>query len=152
MAKIGIFVGSVYGGAEDVAHAVADYLNGEGHEATVFDIPTSEEFLQYQQDIALVITSTTGQGEIPENALPMFQALEDTLPQVPNLRFGVVGMGDSSYGEARYCGAGRQFERLLLELQAKPLAPRLDVDACVNFDALEVVMPWVQTWATPSAA
>ncbi|MGF1688007.1 flavodoxin [Photobacterium japonica] len=147
MAKIGIFVGSVYGGAEDVAHAVASYLNDEGHDAAVFDIPTSEEFLSYQDETVLVITSTTGQGEIPDNALPMYLALEDTLPQVPTLRFGVVAMGDSSYGEERYCGAGRQFESLLLQLQARPVAPRLDVDACVNFDALDVVMPWVQTWA-----
>ncbi|MFZ6043988.1 flavodoxin domain-containing protein, partial [Vibrio natriegens] len=99
-----------------------------------------------------VITSTTGQGEIPDNLLPLFLALNDTFPMLPQLRYGVVAMGDSSYGEDRFCGAGRQFDTLLQELQARPMVERLDVDASVNFDALEVVMPWLKSWAKQADA
>ncbi len=57
----------------------------------------------------------------------------------------MISMGDSSYGEERYCGgAGRQFDELLAQLQAQPVNERLDIDACVHFDALEVAMPWLK--------
>ncbi|PSW12609.1 flavodoxin [Photobacterium sanctipauli] len=146
MAKIGVFVGTVYGGAEEVAEAVVSHLAESGHQVELYLDPTLEEFLAYQQDLALVVSSTTGQGEIPDNLLPLYQSLNDTFPLMPNLRYGVIALGDSSYGEERFCGGGRQFDELLRELQAKPLAERLDVDACVNFDALEVAMPWLVSW------
>ncbi|UTV28266.1 flavodoxin [Photobacterium atrarenae] len=144
MAKIGVFVGTVYGGAEEVAHEAVDLLIDKGHAAQMYLEPKLEDFLEYQHDVALVITSTTGQGEIPENLLPLFAALNDRFPLMPELRFGVIAMGDSSYGEERYCGAGRQFEVLLTELQAKPQVERLDVDACIHFDPMEVAMPWLE--------
>ncbi|KLV08496.1 flavodoxin [Photobacterium aquae] len=152
MARIGVFVGSVFGGAEDVADAVTEFLTAQGHEAEMFTVATLDEFLGYRSDRVLVISSTTGQGEIPENLLPLFQMLRDHFPLLPDLGYGVVAMGDSSYGEDRYCGAGRQFDTLLTELQAKPLAPRLDVDACIHFDPLEVVMPWLQEWLVQAEA
>ncbi len=65
MAKVGVFVGSVYGGAEDVAQEVVELLIVRGHVAQLFLEPQIEDFLDYQNDAALVITSTTGQGEIP---------------------------------------------------------------------------------------
>ena len=152
MAKIGVFVGSVFGGAEEVAQEVERYLVEAGHQVELFFEPTLDEFLGYQQDLALVVSSTTGQGEIPDNLLPLYQALNDTFPLMPQLRYGVISLGDSSYGEDRFCGGGRQFDELLLQLQAKPLAERLDVDACVNFDALEVAMPWLEGWAKQADA
>ncbi|OAN14008.1 flavodoxin [Photobacterium jeanii] len=143
MAKVGIFVGSVFGGAEDVAFEVAAKLRESGHQSEVYTEPTLEDFVAYQQDMVLVVSSTTGQGEIPENLLPLYTALNDQFPLMPALRYGVIALGDSSYGEDRYCGGGRQFDELLSQIQAKPVAPRLDVDACINFDALEVVLPWL---------
>ncbi|MGF1693500.1 flavodoxin [Photobacterium kagoshimensis] len=143
MAKIGVFVGSVFGGAEDVAEEVTAKLNESGHLAQVYLDPELSDFMTYQQDMVLVISSTTGQGEIPDNLLPLFMALSDQFPLMPAMRYGVIALGDSSYGEDRFCGGGRQFDELLQQLQAKPVAPRLDVDACVNFDALDVVLPWL---------
>ncbi|GAB3533325.1 flavodoxin [Photobacterium alginatilyticum] len=143
MAKVGVFVGSVYGGAEDVAQEVVGQLIAKGHAAQLFLDPQIEDFLEYQNDVALVITSTTGQGEIPDNLLPLYLALNEQFPLLPGLAYGVISMGDSSYGEERYCGAGRQFDELLAQLQAKSVNERLDIDACVNFDALEVAIPWL---------
>lgn len=144
MAKVGVFVGSVYGGAEDVAQEVVELLIVRGHMAQLFLEPQIEDFLDYQNDAALVITSTTGQGEIPDNLLPLYLALNEQFPLLPKLEYGVISMGDSSYGEERYCGAGRQFDELLAQLQAQPVNERLDIDACVHFDALEVAMPWLK--------
>ncbi|MDO6707795.1 flavodoxin [Photobacterium sp. 1_MG-2023] len=146
MANIGVFVGSVFGGAEEVAEEIVSELKANGHQAELFVEPNLDDFLAYRDDVALVVTSTTGQGEIPENLLPLFTALNDQFPLMPALNYGVIAMGDSSYGEDRYCGGGRQFDALLQELQAKPVTARLDIDACVNFDATEAALPWLKTF------
>lgn len=148
MAKVGVFVGSVFGGAEDVAQEVVETLTAKGHVVQLYLEPLLTDFLEYQNDVVLIVTSTTGLGELPDNILPLYFALNDQFPLLPNLRYGVISMGDSSYGEERYCGAGRQFDDLLQQLQASPLAERLDIDACVNFDALEVTRPWLSGFIT----
>lgn len=143
MAKIGVFVGSVFGGAEDVAQDVITQLSSNGHTAQLYLDPQLDDLLAYKNDTIVVITSTTGRGEVPDNLLPLYVALNDQFPLMPQLSYGVISMGDSSYGEDRYCGAGRQFDEMLQQLQAKPIEERLDIDACVNFDALDVALPWL---------
>lgn len=152
MARIGVFVGSVFGAAEEVAHEVSHSLSRAGHLVEIYLSPSLDDFLDYHQDVVLMITSTTGQGELPDNLLPLYQSLHDLAPLMPQLRFGIIALGDSSYGEARYCGAGRQIDAQLQQLQAIPLVPRLDVDACIHFDPLEVVMPWLQEWEKQAEA
>ncbi len=55
----------------------------------------------------------------------------------------MIALGDSSYGET-FCGGGRQFEELLIELQGKIIQPRLDIDAMVDFEPEPVALPWVE--------
>jgi len=143
MAKVGVFVGSVFGGAEEVAQEVVEQLISSGYITQLYLEPQLNDFLEYQNDAALVITSTTGQGEIPDNLMPLYLALNDQFPLMPKLGYGVIAMGDSSYGEERYCGAGRQFDQLLQQLQANSVTERLDIDASVNFDALDEAIPWL---------
>ncbi|WP_305460381.1 flavodoxin [Photobacterium leiognathi] len=146
MARLGIFIGSVYGGAEDLAEALAS--SAASIDTQVYFDPTLDDFLDYKDDTVLIISSTTGQGEIPENLLPLYVALQDQFPLLPEQGFGVIAMGDSSYGEDRFCGAGRQFDALLAELGAKSLQPRLDIDAGIHFEPLEVAQDWFDQFVT----
>ncbi len=63
MAKIGIFVGTVYGNALLVAEEAEPALQQQGHDVKIFEDPTLAEWQNYANDVALVITSTTGQGD-----------------------------------------------------------------------------------------
>lgn len=146
--KIGVFVGTVYGGAEEVAEAAVEKLVASGHDAQLYPEPQFDDFIRYREDVVLVVTSTTGEGEIPDNLMPLYLALNEQFPQMPELNYGVIALGDLSYGEERFCGGGRQVDELLQQLQAKPLIPILRVDACVNFDALEVAMPWLDEFVS----
>ncbi|MCD9465352.1 flavodoxin [Photobacterium phosphoreum] len=140
MNKLGIFVGSVYGGAEELAETLAAKLTSVPVE--IFFDSTLDDFMAYDADTVLIISSTTGQGEIPENLLPLYVALKDQFPLLPKQYYGVIALGDSSYGEDRFCGAGRQFDALLTELNSQSVQPRLDIDAGVNFEPLEVAEAW----------
>lgn len=146
--KIGVFVGTVYGGAEEVAEAAVEKLVASGHDAQLYPEPQFDDFIRYRENVVLVVTSTTGEGEIPDNLMPLYLALNEQFPLMPELNYGVIALGDLSYGEERFCGGGRQVDELLQQLQAKPLIPILRVDACVNFDALEVAMPWLDEFVS----
>lgn len=140
MADISIFYGSVYGAAQDLAEKAQQVLTTAGHTAKVVEDPSVEDFKQAQ--LPLFITSTTGQGDLPPNLEFFFADVRDAFPLLDGKSFAVVALGDSSYDE--YCGAGRQVFELMLELQGKPVADMLEVDAIETLEPEEVVLPWLQ--------
>jgi flavodoxin len=141
MSKIGIFVGSVYGNAQHVAEDVNTMLGVQGLTSQVFTDPTLDDFKQVSSMI--FISSTTGQGDIPPNLEFFIQDLRDQFPLMEQKPFAVAGLGDSSYGET-YCGAGRQIFELLTELQGKPMAELLEIDACETLEPEIEVVAWAE--------
>lgn len=144
MSSISIFAGSVYGNAQHVAEEVQTMLESEGVECEVFTDPEVSDFAD--ADSVLVITSTTGQGDVPPNLELFFSDLRDDFPLMNGKSFAVAALGDSSYGES-YCGGGRQFFALLTELQGKPVAELFEVDAMETLAPEEEVVPWVKSIA-----
>lgn len=145
MARISVLVGSVYGGAEFTAEQVCQALQVQGHQAALSDAQSAEQLLAEGSDAWLVVTSTTGSGDLPDNLLPLFLSLKALFPLMPKLRYGVIALGDSSYGDT-FCGAGRQFDELLSELTAVRIGDRLQIDACETMEPEQVALPWVESW------
>lgn len=141
MAKIALIVGSVYGGAQFVAEQAQSLLVGFGHELILYEEPTLDEVLAFNADCWLVITSTTGQGDIPDNLLPFYLDLKNRFPLLTGKTFVVVALGDSSYDT--FCGAGEQFRELLTEVQATEMAPMLRIDACETLEPESLALPWL---------
>lgn len=136
-----IFVGSVYGNAQHVAEEAQTMFETKGVECEVFTDPETSDFIE--AEAVVVISSTTGQGDVPPN-LEMFHSdLRDEFPLMNGKPFAVAALGDSSYGDS-FCGGGRQFSELLLELQGKPVAEMLEVDAIETLSPEEEVVPWLE--------
>jgi flavodoxin len=144
MSSISIFAGSVYGNAQHVAEEVHDMLSAQGIESEVYTDPETSDFTDAES--VLVITSTTGQGDVPPNLELFFSDLGEAFPLMNAKPFAVVALGDSSYGES-YCGGGRQFFELLTELQGKPVAEIFEVDALETLAPEDDVVPWVKSIA-----
>ena len=144
MAKIGIFVGTVYGNALLVAEEAQPILQAQGHEVAVYDDPTLAQWQGYGSDVALVITSTTGQGNFPDNIAALYHDVKDKLGYQPTLRYGVIALGDSSYDH--FCGAGKTFDALLQEQRAQRVGEVLLVDATEDPEPETVTSPWVEAW------
>ena len=134
MAEIGIFVGTMYGNSLLVAEEAEAILTAQGHKATVFEDPELSDWLPYQDKYVLVVTSTTGQG------------IKDTLGFQPNLRYGVIALGDSSY--VNFCNGGKQFDALLQEQSAQRVGEMLLIDASENPEPETESNPWVEHWGT----
>lgn len=144
MASIRILVGSVYGGALLTGRALKKNLEQEGHQITVLENPELED-LADSNDPVLICTSTTGQGEVPPNLLPFYLRLREELPQQPGRPFGVIVLGDSSYGET-YCGAGDLMEEAFYETSARKVGDTLRIDALETTEPELEALPWAREW------
>ena len=145
MPMLKIFVGTMYGGALDVAEQVKPLFEEAGLEVAIFDNPTLEDLTGSPTDLALFCVSTTGSGDYPGNFVPFARALDKQSPGLGQLRYGLIALGDSSYGET-FCGAGRQLDELLQGQGAQRLGERLEVDAMETFMADDAALPWVEEW------
>lgn len=144
MASIRILTGSVYGGALLTARKIKQEMEQEGHQVTVLENPGLED-IAGNNDALLICTSTTGQGEVPPNLLPFYLDLKDQLPQQPDRPFGVIVLGDSSYGDT-FCGAGDLMEEALLETAARKVGDTLKIDALETLEPEAEALDWVRQW------
>lgn len=79
----------------------------------------------------LVLVSTHGEGEPPDNALAFHEFLHSKrAPGLNGLRYSVLALGDTSY--EYFCQTGKDFDKRLEELGGERLVPRVDCD--VDFD------------------
>lgn len=66
----------MYGNSLLVAEEAEAILARQGHSATVFEDPELSDWQQYQDKVALVVTSTTGQGDLPDSIAPLFHGIK----------------------------------------------------------------------------
>lgn len=83
---------------------------------------------------ALFIVSTCGEGNAPDNAARFADRSMATPLALPDLRYGVLALGDRTY--THYCAFGRDLDQWLGDCGAKPLFPRIDLNGA-DGDALE---------------
>ncbi|NGN99978.1 FMN-binding protein MioC [Grimontia sp. S25] len=124
MSELTLITGSTLGGAEYVGDHLSDLLEQEGIKVNVINEAEPDDVANASS--LLLITSTHGAGDYPDNLAPAMEALKNTTPDLSALKYAVIAIGDSSYDT--FCGAGIQADELLKSLGAQSLAPRLEID------------------------
>jgi MioC protein len=145
MAKILIIVGTESGNAEMCADHLADNLPALGHEVEVAADAEAGSVALEGRDVVLVCTSTHGDGELPDNIIPLAERLREETPDLSHLRYGVIALGDQTY-KATFCKAGKDMDALFAVCGARKLGDRLEIDACTQPLPDEEALTWAQEW------
>ncbi|PMH41447.1 FMN-binding protein MioC [Vibrio sp. 10N.286.49.B3] len=128
---IHIITGSTLGSAEYVGDHLSDLLIEQGRETTIHNQPELADIPN--QGVWLVVTSTHGAGDYPDNIQPFITQLQQTPPKMAAVKFAVIAIGDSSYDT--FCAAGKHAHELLLDIGATPISD------CFTIDVLEHSVP-----------
>jgi MioC protein len=142
---ITILVGTMTGTAEIVAEEVQTALEGAGHAASIAAMDALDAAVFERGAAFLIVSSTYGNGDVPDNAQAFFTAIETARPDLGHVSFGVVALGDRTY-KTTYCEGGLKFGRLLAELGATRVGEPLLHDASAGTLPEEIAAEWVVGW------
>ncbi|MED3870316.1 assimilatory sulfite reductase (NADPH) flavoprotein subunit [Priestia megaterium] len=122
-----ILYGSQTGNAQGLAENTGKTLEAKGFNVTVSSMNDFKPNNLKKLENLLIVVSTHGEGEPPDNALSFHEFLHGRrAPKLENFRFSVLSLGDSSYDF--FCQTGKEFDVRLAELGGERLYPRVDCD------------------------
>lgn len=136
---IEILVGSQMGAAEYAAEQVAETLEKAGYEVKLHLTPDLTQLTK--NSIWLVVTSTYGAGDLPDNIQPFVDQLAQDQTDLTTVSYAVITLGDSSYDT--FCLAGKKISALFASLGAVLLLPGLDIDVLTDELPEDQALAWL---------
>lgn len=144
--RIILLVGTMTGTAEMVAQEVEQALRAAGFDAETRMMDGLGADVFAAGGVFIVCTSTYGFGNVPDNAIDLLESLEKTRPRLDGVVYGVIALGDGTYGDT-YCRGGERFDALLTELGARRAGELLRHDANSGDVPEEMAAQWAVAWA-----
>jgi sulfite reductase (NADPH) flavoprotein alpha-component len=137
--EVTVLFGSQTGNGQRLAKGLTKQLEEQGFQVSMSSMSEFKTNNLKKVRNLLILVSTHGEGDPPDNALPFYEFLHSKrAPQLEDLQYSVLALGDSSY--EFYCQTGKDFDRRLEELGGKRLSPRVDCD--LDFD--EPAAEWIK--------
>ena len=134
--ELTILYGSQTGNGQALAEELSKNLEAENFQVTLLSMSDFKTNSLKKLENLLLIVSTHGEGDPPDNALPFYEFLMGRrAPKLDHLNYSVLSLGDSSY--EFFCHTGKELDERLLELGANQLCPRVDCDLDYDDDAEE---------------
>lgn len=142
MAEITFITGSTLGSAEYVAEHLADKLSEAGHTSELLHGAELDEVPL--EGIWIIVTSTHGAGELPDNLLDFSEALSEQKPDLSGVRYGAIGLGNREYD--LFCGAIKTLDEQLTQLGATRIGDRLEIDVLEHEIPEDPAEEWLVEW------
>ncbi|MGI1835657.1 assimilatory sulfite reductase (NADPH) flavoprotein subunit [Bacillus altitudinis] len=134
-----VLYGSQTGNSEGLAKKTAQHLEDKGFQVTLSSMSDFKPNNLKKINNLLVIVSTHGEGDPPDNALSFHEYVHGRrAPKLDHLSFSVLSLGDSSY--EFFCQTGKEFDERFKELGGTRLFDRVDCD--LDYD--EPFSEWLQ--------
>ncbi|HBM3289326.1 TPA: NADPH-dependent assimilatory sulfite reductase flavoprotein subunit [Klebsiella michiganensis] len=125
--SITLISASQTGNARRVAEALRDDLQAAQLNVKLVNAGDYKFKQIASEKLLVVVTSTQGEGEPPEEAVSLHKFLfSKKAPKLADTAFAVFGLGDTSY--EFFCQSGKDFDNKLAELGGERLLDRVDAD------------------------
>jgi succinate dehydrogenase/fumarate reductase-like Fe-S protein/flavodoxin/ferredoxin len=106
--SLAILFGSQTGNAAALAEKTAKMAADYGLIPTVYDMDGFDAAALANHKRTLIITSTWGEGEMPDNAESLWQTVNSNSPSLSGVNFSICAIGDTAYDE--FCKAGTDWD------------------------------------------
>lgn len=127
-----ILYGSQTGNAKGLAQEYKAIAEAAGISANLVNMADYKAKQLKNETHVVIVVSTHGEGDAPDDAVELHEFLASKkAPKLPNLKFSVLGLGDSSY--EFFCQTAKDFDARLEALGATRVIDRTDCD--VDYDA-----------------
>lgn len=131
LSPITVLYGSQTGNAKRVAETLTHRAEQAGLSVRLIRADNYSLRELKQERLLYLVISTQGEGDPPDDARGLLEFIEGRrAPQLPELRYAVLGLGDSSYPE--FCAIGRRMDERLAALGGHRLFPRGDADVDIE--------------------
>lgn len=137
-----ILYATVTGNAESCANTIADAARPLGFEPRVWSVEGFDVNQLANESTVLFSVSTYGEGDPPDQAVQFYDDLQKLGGTLPNLRYAIYALGDSSYSD--FCGFGKKLDNELSVRGAQPIVDRADND--LDYDT--ALSGWCQSVLT----
>ena len=147
---IKIFYGSQTGNSESIAKEIAGILiDNRKNNVTCQDLNQADDlelWKEWKKEkglLVIIVCSTTGNGDCPDNALKFWRKIKKRshpLDTLSELKYIVLGLGDTNYDQ--FCFMGKQIDKRIAQLGGNRIMPLKCVDEVDGMD--EVVEKWIE--------
>ena len=132
---INIYVATMTGTALMVADDIADFCSNNNINTNITEMDNlAPDDLLGLVDPVLIISSTYGQGDIPDGSKNFYNALKTASPNLDHIKYAIFGLGDMTYKDT-FAFGGKKFDKLFDELKASKIG-----EACYH-DASDGTLP-----------
>ena len=124
--QLDILYATQTGNAEEVAQNLSSLAKKKGFTVNINEMNhyTMDQFRKLKN--VAIVTSTYGEGEVPEMGIEFWKDLESSTTKISNLKYGLIALGDRSHDI--FCGAGKAISKKLDELNGKRIIENLECD------------------------
>lgn len=143
--RAGIFVATMTGLAEMCGEEIEDALGAAGIESDrhVMDGLDTSSLGDY--NMLIIVSSTYGHGEIPDNGITLFEGLEAGV-DLSGKSYALFALGDRTYADT-FCAAGDRWDAVLSACGATRVVDIERHDASSGTLAEDVAGEWAARWA-----
>jgi MioC protein len=140
-----ILTASVSGTAEFVAEEAAELLTQQGIVSRIVPMQKAALAMFAQRKLFLIVSSTYGTGDVPDNGQAFYRALVEARPDLSDVKYGIIGLGDTTYSET-FCGGSARLDAIFSELGAKRIGERLRHDRRSGVFPEKLALEWLAEW------
>ena len=114
------------GNAETVAKKLQLLAKNQGFNANLVEMNYHNINTFRQLRNVAIVTSTYGNGEVPEMGIDFWNELKSSKVEMVNLIYGLIALGDKSH--EIFCGAGKAISKKLDDLKCIKVIQNLECD------------------------